>query len=124
MNRHSLETIRSFIELRARGWSFDRLAAHLKVGRRTLVVWQGKFARRIEAARRLELEAVLARTLPSQENELTRLSGRLDQVEAVLAKRKLDCLSTEFLYCLAGSLRAQIQRQCSRPATVLSDAPV
>ena len=42
---------------------------------------------------------------------LTRLAADLNQDESVLARRKLECLSTEFLFCLAGSLRAQIRKQ-------------
>jgi len=115
MNKHSDETCQRFVELRARGWSLDRIAAGLHVTKRTLVAWQRKFQAEIDHLQRLEHEALRARLLPSQEQELTRLATRLDQVEAVLARRKLECLSTEFLFCLAASLRAQIRKQCAKP---------
>jgi len=39
MNAHSLEMVGRFIDLRAQGWTFEKIAAELNVGRRTLVRW-------------------------------------------------------------------------------------
>jgi transposase len=99
-----------FIELRVQGWSLDRIAAELHVAKRTLIHWQRQYQRDITDLRGLELEAAQNRILASHEQELSRLAAQLEQVEAVLAKRRLDCLSTEFLFCLAGSLRAQLRK--------------
>jgi len=123
MNQHTEETCQRFIERRALGWTLERIAAELHVTKRTLIAWQKKYQAEIDDLQRLEHEALQARLLPSQEQELTRLATRLDQVEAVLAKRKLECLSTEFLFCLAGSLRAQLRKQCRHSGTPILSEP-
>lgn len=123
MNQHTEETCQRFIEQRALGWTLERIAGELHVTKRTLIAWQKKYQAEIDDLQRLEHEALQARLLPSQEQELTRLAARLDQVEAVLAKRKLECLSTEFLFCLAGSLRAQLRKQCRNTGTPILSEP-
>ena len=118
---HTIETNHRFIELRARGWSFARVAAELRVNQNSLVSWQRKFRQEIADLKAVELEALQERLLASHEDELTRLAGHLNRVEAVLAGRKLEYVSTEFLFSLAATLRAQIRRQ--RVATEISELP-
>lgn len=121
---HDMETHDRFVELRARGWSLDRIAAELHVAKRTLVTWHRQHQQEITTFRSLELEALQDRILASHEQELVRLSSHLNQVESVLAKRKLECLSTEFLFCLAGSLRSQLHRlRAGRAPGVLPPPP-
>lgn len=113
---HPTETHDRFIELRVQGWSLERIAADLHVAKRTLIEWQRQYQRDIAGLRALELEALQDRILASHEQELTRLAARLNHVESILDQRKLECLSTEFLCCLAGALRSQIRRQRILPA--------
>lgn len=117
---HSVDTHHRFIELRAKGWSLDRIAAELGVAKRTLLAWQRQHASEIGELRHLELEALHERLLGSHEQVLGRLAAQLHRVEAVLAQRKFESLSTEFLFCMAGALRSQIHRQRGDLALVLS----
>ena len=41
----------------------------------------------------------------------SRLTSHLNRVESILASRKLECISTEFLFSMAGALRSQIRKQ-------------
>ncbi len=55
---HDNEQHQRFIELRSQGWTFVRLAAELKVSRRTLITWSRKFQFEISNLRAIELEAL------------------------------------------------------------------
>ena len=62
-----------------------------------------------------------SKVLASHEIELSRLAEHLNRVEAVLGKRKLEYVSTEFLFGMAASLRSQIRKQ--RVVPVFSASP-
>jgi orotate phosphoribosyltransferase-like protein len=49
-----------FVELRARGWSFDRVAKELKVSKQALINWSRELALEIRNRRAIEHEALLA----------------------------------------------------------------
>src|SRR5580765_608072 len=46
---HSTETINQFLNLRAQGWSFARIADHLHVSKPTLLDWSNKHQSELEA---------------------------------------------------------------------------
>ena len=108
---HNTESHHRFIELRAQGRSLARIAAELQVAKSTLIPWQRKFHRQIADLKNVELEALQEKVLASHEVELSQLAGHLNRVETVLAKRNLEYLSTEFLFCMSGNLRTQIRKQ-------------
>ena len=107
-----METRSRFLELRARGWSLKRIAGEIGVSKPTLIAWQRQVRHEIQDLKSVELEAIQEKILASHEEELGRLAAQLNRVEAILAKRNLEVLSTEFLFCMAGSLRTQIKKQC------------
>ena len=112
---HSPEIRHRFIELRARGWSLASVAAELHIAKRTLVEWNREAQQEICDLKNIELEALQERVLVSHEVELQRLTAQLNRLETVLAKRNLDCLSTESLFCLAATVRAQLRRLTQSP---------
>jgi orotate phosphoribosyltransferase-like protein len=120
---HPAETHNRFIELRSQGWTLARIAGELNVSKRTLIQWQRQHQAQIADLRALELEALQDRVLASHEKELASLASQLDRVEAILAKRKLECLSTEFLFCMAGALRSQIRKQRINPVFPGASSP-
>jgi hypothetical protein len=115
---HNTDTRRRFVELRAQGWSLARIAGEIGVAKRTLVDWNRAAADEIAELRAVEIEALQERVAASHELELTRLSDHLNRIEAVLARRNLDCLSTESLFCLAATVRAQLRRLAASPASI------
>ena len=118
---HNTETHHRFIDLRAQGLSLARIADELHVSKRTLIAWQHKFRDDIADLKSVELEALQDKVLASHEIELSRLAEHLNRVEAVLGKRKLEYVSTEFLFAMASSLRSQIRKQ--RVVPVFSTSP-
>jgi transcriptional regulator with XRE-family HTH domain len=108
---HPNDTRHRFLELRAQGWSLARIATEIGVSKPTLIQWQRQFEREITDLKSVELEALQEKVLASHAEELMRLAGHLSRVEAILAKRNLEFLSTEYLFGMAGALRSQIRRQ-------------
>lgn len=112
---HPADIRHRFVELRAQGWSLARIAAELDVAKRTLVDWNREQRSEIADLKGVELEALQERILVSHEEELRRLTAHLNRIEAVLAKRNLDCLSTEPLFVLAATVRSQLRRLVAAP---------
>jgi len=113
---HPTDTKSRFIELRAKGWSLARIAAHLDVAKRTLVDWNQHSQTEIRTLKAVELEALQEKLLASHEAELTQLNNHLQRIETELAKRSLVIVSTENLYRLAAQLRRQLQQTRLTPA--------
>ncbi len=112
---HPADTRNRFIELRAQGWSLARIAAQLHLAKRTLVDWNREAQREIRDLKDVELEALQELILVSHEVELQRLTAQLNRLEAVLAQRNLECLSTEPLFVMAATVRAQLRRLTAAP---------
>ena len=109
---YDAETKSRFIELRAKGWSLSRIAEQLKVSQRTLVDWNRQEHEQIRTLRAIEWEALQEKILATGEHELVRLKKELDRLEAELAKRTVEYVSTENLYRLSALVRAEIRKVC------------
>src|SRR5215471_1586693 len=102
---YDAETKSRFIELRAKGWSMSRIAEHLKIAQRTLVDWNRQEHEQIRTLRAIECEALQEKILATHEQELVSLKKELDRLEAELAKRTVQYVSTENLYRLSALVR-------------------
>ncbi len=110
---HTPETHQKFIERRAQGWSFVRIASELGVAKSTLVEWSRKFRFEINNLRAIELDDLHVRLLGTHQARAQALAEQLARVEAELQKRDLTQLPTSRLYSLAESLRRQLARETS-----------
>jgi hypothetical protein len=104
------ETIQKFIELRSQGWTYARLMAELNVSKPTLINWSRRFQFQIQNLRAIELEALATKWLSSVSDHVNGLGQQLQKVEAELAGREVQDLSTTQLYGLAQKLRRQLQQ--------------
>lgn len=102
------ETQQRFIQLRAQGWTFQRIGSELNVSKGTLINWSRKFQFEIQNHRAIELEALRDQLIASREERARQLGQRLGQVTAELATRDLSSVSTGRLFELEASLRRQI----------------
>jgi transcriptional regulator with XRE-family HTH domain len=105
------ETVQKFIELRAQGWSFVRIATELGVAKSTLTEWSRKFRFEIHNRRALVLDDLQDRILGTVQSRVAGLSEKLSRVEQELKQRGLAEVSTSQLYSLAAALRRQIERE-------------
>ena len=104
------ETVQKFIERRAQGWSYVRIASELGVAKSTLVEWSRKFRFDINNRRAIELDDLQDRMLGSIQSRVSVLSEKLSRVESELKKRDLTQVPTARLYSMAEALRREIAR--------------
>jgi transposase len=112
---HDLDTQQRFVQLRVQGWSFDRIAAELKVSRQTLINWSRKFQFEIRNLQAIERESLQQTLLASQTARLQVLGDQLKQIEAELRQRPISDLSTVSLFNLAQRLRREILAATGTP---------
>ena len=105
------ETVRRFVELRATGRSFDRIATELNVSKPTLIAWSRQHQFEIQNLRAIEMEGLQQELVDTREVRARALAEQLGRVEAELKMRDVTELSTSRLFGLAGSLRAQVLRE-------------
>ena len=72
-----------FVELRAKGWSYDRIAQELKVSKQTLIIWSKELACEIANLKAIELE-----TLPGKIFCPTRKENRIIWRNVEIAPRR------------------------------------
>jgi hypothetical protein len=109
------ETIARFIFLRSQGWSFNRIAVDLNVSKPTLIKWSRLHQFEIQNIRATETEGIIEKVFKSQQERWQKLANELDRIEAEMAKRTLDTVSTGSLMQLAAKLRAEISRETGQP---------
>jgi hypothetical protein len=119
------ETVQKFVERRAQGWSYVRIAAELGVAKSTLIDWSRKCRFDINNRRALELDDLQSRVLGTVQSRVADLAGKLSRVEEELRKRDLTQVPTTRLYAMADALRRQIERetQAVRFVTPVKDIP-
>ena len=110
---HPHETKDKFIELRAKGWSYHRIAEHLNISKSTAHLWGTEFALEIQKLRAIELEAIQERVLASYEQDLSWLGNELKRVQQVLRERDYGYVDTGQLYWYQGALMARIDKKCA-----------
>ena len=86
-----------FIELRAQGWSYQRIAKELKVAKQTVIDWGQELRGEINSLRAVELEALRERYGLLQEHRVKTFGETLERIRAELATRKLEGLETDKL---------------------------
>ena len=91
------QTQEQFIELRAKNWSFDRIAKELKVSKQTLINWSREFQLEISNLRALELDALQEKFALTKMKRLELFGEKLNSLKGEFDKRNLTDLSTEKL---------------------------
>jgi transcriptional regulator with XRE-family HTH domain len=92
-----LELKSQFIDLRAKGWSYSRIARKLKVSKNTLANWSSELEGEIASLKAMELEALYEKYYLTKEARIKLLGGQLKEIQEELKARKLDSVSTDKL---------------------------
>src|SRR5262245_19462196 len=98
---HDENTVKRFIELRAQGWTYQRLGTELNVSRPTLIAWSRKHQFQIQNLKAIEMECLAEQWLASVSDRVKALGEQLRRVEAEIAKRDAADLTTAQLFTLA-----------------------
>ena len=92
-----LEVKSQFIELRAKGWSYLKIARKLKVSKNTLASWGAELDGDIASLKAIEMEALHEKYFMNKEARIHLLGEQLKEIKAELKRRGLEDVSTEKL---------------------------
>lgn len=107
MNTKEPELIDRFLELRAQGWTFARIAAEINVSKPTLIAWSRKHQHRLHNLRALTLEAWADECKVSRRVCVENLAEDLRRIREEIARRDLSDIPTARLLMLAARLRTE-----------------
>lgn len=94
------ETKTKFVELRAQGWSFDRIAQELKTSKQTLINWSRDLQTEIANLKAIEIEALQERFYMRKAQRIELFGNKLQAIKEELDKRNLSELPTKELFDL------------------------
>ncbi len=97
LSRGKTEQQAEFIALRAKGYSYTKIAQKLQVSKGTLTAWSQSFEREIAVLKALELEALQEQYYLLKEGRIELLGGLLEKLKAEALSRDLSEVSTEKL---------------------------
>jgi len=106
-----LETKQRFIELRAKSWSFDKIAKELGKAKQTLIDWSKELQDEIANLKALELEALYERYYLLKENRLQTFGAMLTKIKEEALKRDLSDVPTDKLLDLLLKYNSQIKEE-------------
>lgn len=93
----TIETKRRFIELRAKGYSFDKIAKELGKAKQTLLDWSRELDQEIAQAKALELDSLYESYSLYKEDRLKTLGEILSKLKKEVDNRDLTDLPTDRL---------------------------
>jgi len=107
--------IEKFIELRAQGLSFDRIAEETGTSKTTLLKWNKLYGKELEQAQYFELQALLQQYGLMRKNRVEGVSILLQAVIEEMKKRagneSLSRLPTDKLFALYLSLEGRLEEE-------------
>ena len=106
---HSTETINQFLNLRAQGWSFARIADQLHVSKPTLLDWNRKYQSKLESMKTDQQRAQQQAVGASREEQLQYLTLFHNALRQELISRTLKSLPAEEIKALASQTERQIE---------------
>ena len=114
-----MEIKSQFVELRAKGWSYVKIARKLKVSKNTLANWGAELEGEIASLKAMELEALYEKSYMTKEARIRLLGAQLKEIQDELKKRGLESVSTEKLLEMELKLYQALQAEYveTRPLT-------
>lgn len=120
------EEIERFIELRARGYSFDKIAEETGTSKPTLLKWNSQYGKELEQAQYFELNSLLAQYGVMRRNRVEAVSSMLGSALLEMKKRveegNLSTIPTDKLVSLALILEQRLERETASNKLEFSSA--
>ena len=104
-----------FIELRAKGWSFDKIAKELGKAKQTLIDWSKELQDEIANLKALELEALYESYYLLKENRIQNFGAMLTKIKAEVERRDLSDIPTDKLLELLLKYNSQVKEEIIEP---------
>jgi len=111
----NLDQKEKFIELRAKGWSFDRIAKELGRAKQTLIDWSKELQEEIANRKALELEALYETYYLQRESRLQTFGAMLTKIKEEVMSRDLSDVPTDKLLDLFLKYNNQIREEIVEP---------
>lgn len=100
-----------FIQLRATGLSFRKIAKKLQVSKSTLANWNEDLAEEIAIHRAIEMEALQEEYWLHKEGRIRLLGGIVQRLQKEAKARSLEDISTETLFLLLFKFQEKLQAE-------------
>jgi IS30 family transposase len=110
-----LETKEKFIELRAKGMSFDKIAKEIGKAKQTLIDWSKELKDEIANRKALELEALYEKYYLLKENRLQTFGDMLTKIKKEIEQRDLSDVPTDKLLDLLLKYENQVKDEVVEP---------
>jgi hypothetical protein len=104
-----------FIELRAKSWSFDKIAKELGKAKQTLIDWSKELQDEIANRKALELEALYEKYFLLRESRLQTFGAMLTKIKKEIERRDLSDVPTDKLLDLLLKYNSQIKEEIVEP---------
>jgi len=116
----TLDLKEQFIELRARGWSFAKIAKKLGKSKQALIDWSKELHEEIANLKALELDTLYSKYHLHREARLKTFGEMLDKISRELSKRDLSEVETERLLDLLLKYHALARDEYIEPSFMSS----
>lgn len=110
-----MEQKQRFIELRAQGWSYDKIAQELGKAKQTLVDWGKEFKGEIANLKALELDHLYQEYYLTKENRLQTFGQMLNKIKDEVLNRDLSEVPTDKLLDLFLKYNSQVKEEIIEP---------
>jgi DNA-binding XRE family transcriptional regulator len=114
------ETKHRFIELRAKGYSYDRISKEVDVSKQTLINWSKEFECEILNLRAIQLEALQEKYFLTKEKRIEFLGKIINALQGEAEKRVLSDLSDRELFELLLKFSERLDKELT-PITFQRD---
>lgn len=104
-----------FIELRAKGWSFDKIAKELGKAKQTLIDWSKELEEEIANCKALELEALYEKYYILKEHRITSFGKVVGALNKEIESRDLSEVPTDKLLELLLKYSNQLKEDIVEP---------
>ena len=112
---YNIQDKEQFIELRAKGWSFDRIAKELGKAKQTLIDWSKELQDEIANLKALELEALYEKYYLLKETRLQTFGEMLTKIKTEVESRDLSDVPTDKLLELLLKYNSQVKEEIVEP---------
>ena len=112
-----------FVELRAKGNSYDSIAKKIGVSKGTLISWSRDLKVEIQNYRNLEADALMEKYKMTKNSQLESLGAQLTKVREEVSKRNLSDIPTEKLVTMEIKLLETINNSEASSTILSTDDP-
>ena len=108
-----LDTKEKFINLRAKGWSFDKIAAKINVSKPTLIKWGGELRKELNNVKYLHYQSLLEQNAVSNRMRIEFLIKELKKINDAIEKKDYEDLPLKDLHALREKIDNDLNRSLS-----------